>query len=163
MFFISSSFRSQIPLEGSWIDVGLSQSHFLLLIMRVSDPVYSAGPGWAAAEPGLNCGTRPPNFVRLQWRAQPGLNFNISMFCRSGALHVNKQLFGGGSAGVASPYSAMGFIVFRIPYKGLRLQYYTRWIFERHSCNWPFLTESSFFQWSYYFLRIRTQEYGRGR
>ena len=59
------------------------------------DPVYSAGAGRARAERGLNWGTRYPNFVRLQWRARPGLNFNLSIFCRSGALHVNKRLFGG--------------------------------------------------------------------
>ena len=43
------------------------------------------------AKRGLNWGTRYPNFVRLQWRARPGLNFNLSIFCRSGALHVNFQ------------------------------------------------------------------------
>ena len=53
-----------------------------------------AGPslGRARAEPSLNCGTRPSNYVRLQWWARPGLNFNLSIFCRSGAMDVNKRL-----------------------------------------------------------------------
>ena len=69
------------------------KKHFAL--QNMLDPVYSAGAGRARAECGLNWGTRYPNFVRLQWRARPGLNFNLSIFCPSGALHVNKQLFGG--------------------------------------------------------------------
>ena len=71
------------------LDHGYSQNALYTHVLEYStcykDPVYSAGAGRAQAERSVYSG--------LQSSARA--NFNLSIFCRSGALHVNKRLFGG--------------------------------------------------------------------
>ena len=64
------------------------------------------GPGRAAAEPGL---LGPAILCVYSGRLGRGLNCNLSIFCRSGALHVNKRLFGGRAGGLgADPVAHAG-------------------------------------------------------